>query len=148
MATEVKMEGKPNQTTPKMTIENAMINIVYTAQFAISIIQHNLELRLNHKGASLGQRRKMLFNQIFHGFKTSKYAFDELYGDYEKAWGNNFKNHDMERKNSNALARMLLLWFDRIEGYEGREDIVIDFMKKTFPEDVINDDILKEFFMK
>ena len=73
---------------------------------------------------------------------------DELYQDYIKAWKNNAKNYDEEQENANSLARLLMLWFDRVEGWEDKEKAVEEFIKTLSPEDVVSEDSLKRFKIK
>ena len=88
---------------------------------------------------------KMPFVKDLQGAKRKQ---DELYQDYIKAWKNNIKNYDEEQENANSLARLLMLWFDRVEGWEDKEKAVEEFIKTLSPEDVVSEDSLKRFKIK
>ena len=127
----------------RMSVENAEINILYTTAYAIYMIAQDAERRMNASGMSFGFRRKFLFNGILKDLKGAKRKQDELHEDYIKAWGNDFKKHDEEQLNASAVARLLLLWFDRIEGYEKRENAVLKYIANTWKEDVVTKEDLK-----
>lgn len=132
----------------RMSVENAEINILYTTAFAIYFIAQDAERRMNAAGMSLGFRRRQLFNGIIKDLQGAKRKQDELYQDYIKAWKNNAKNYDEEQENANSLARLLMLWFDRVEGWEDKEKAVEEFIKTLSPEDVVSEDSLKRFKIK
>ena len=132
----------------RMSVENAEINILYTTAFAIYFIAQDAERRMNAAGMSLGFRRRQLFNGIIKDLQGAKRKQDELYQDYIKAWKNNIKNYDEEQENANSLARLLMLWFDRVEGWEDKEKAVEEFIKTLSPEDVVSEDSLKRFKIK
>ena len=132
----------------RMSVENAEINILYTTAFAIYILAQDAERRMNNSGMSLGFRRKQLFNGIIKDLQCAKHKQDELYEDYVNAWGNNFKNYDEEQENANSLARLLMLWFDRVEGWEDKEKAVEEFIKTLSPEDSVTPEALQRFYVK
>ena len=132
----------------RMSIENAEINILYTTAFAIYILAQDAERRMNNSGMSLGFRRKQLFNGIIKDLQGAKHKQDALYDDYVKAWGNNLRNYDEEQENANSLARLLLLWFDRVEGWENKEKAVEEFIKTLSPQDAVTEESLKNFYLK
>ena len=131
-----------------MSVENAEINILYTTAFAIYFMAQDAERRMNSAGMSLGFRRRQLFNGIIKDLQGAKHKQDELYQEYIKAWKNNAKNYDEEQENANSLARLLMLWFDRVEGWEDKEKAVEEFIKTLSPEDVVSEDSLKRFKIK
>lgn len=132
----------------RMSVENAEINILYTTAFAIYFLAQDAERRMNNSGMSLGFRRKQLFNGIISDLKGAKFKQDELYQDYIKAWGNQVRNYDEEQANANSLARLLLLWFDRVEGWEEKENAVENFIKMLSPQDAVDDKDLKRFYLQ
>ena len=71
-----------------------------------------------------------------------------MYDDYVKAWGKQTKNYDEEQENANSLARLLMLWFDRVEGWEDKEKAVEEFIKTLSPEDVVTPEALQRFYVK
>lgn len=137
-----------NGIQKRMNIENAEINILYTTAFAIYLLAQDAERRMNNSGMSLGFRRKQLFNGIISDLKRVKFKQDELYQDYIKAWGNQVMNYEEEQANANSLARLLLLWFDRVEGWEEKENAVEDFIKMLSPQDAVDDKDLKRFYLQ
>ena len=147
MEKEIVKNLEPEEQS-RMSVENAEINILYTTAFAIYFIAQDAEQRMNNSGMSLGFRRRQLFNGIIKDLQGAKRKQDELYQDYIKAWGNNFKNYDEEQENANSLARLLMLWFDRVEGWEDKEKAVEEFIKTLSPEDVVSEDSLKRFKIK
>ena len=147
MEKEIVKNLEPEEQS-RMSVENAEINILYTTAFAIYFIAQDAERRMNAAGMSLGFRRRQLFNGIIKDLQGAKRKQDELYQDYIKAWGNNFKNYDEEQKNANSLARLLMLWFDRVEGWEDKEKAVEEFIKTLSPEDIVSEDSLKRFKIK
>ena len=147
MEKEIVKNLEPEEQS-RMSVENAEINILYTTAFAIYFIAQDAEQRMNAAGMSLGFRRRQLFNGIIKDLQGAKRKQDELYQDYIKAWGNNFKNYDEEQENANSLARLLMLWFDRVEGWEDKEKAVEEFIKTLSPEDVVSEDSLKRFKIK
>ena len=147
MEKEIVKNLEPEEQS-RMSVENAEINILYTTAFAIYFIAQDAERRMNAAGMSLGFRRRQLFNGIIKDLQGAKRKQDELYQDYIKAWGNNFKNYDEEQENANSLARLLMLWFDRVEGWEDKEKAVEEFIKTLSPEDVVSEDSLKRFKIK
>ena len=147
MEKEIVKNLEPEEQS-RMSVENAEINILYTAAFAIYFIAQDAERRMNAAGMSLGFRRKQLFNGIIKDLQGAKRKQDELYQDYIKAWKNNAKNYDEEQENANSLARFLMLWFDRVEGWEDKEKAVEEFIKTLSPEDVVSEDSLKRFKIK
>ena len=132
----------------RMSIENAEINILYTTAFAIYLLAQDAERRMNNSGMSLGFRRKQLFNGIIKDLQGAKRKQDELYEDYVKAWGKQTKNYDEEQENANSLARLLMLWFDRVEGWEDKEKAVEEFIKTLSPEDAVTPEALQRFYVK
>ena len=147
MEKEIVKNLEPEEQS-RMSVENAEINILYTTAFAIYFIAQDAEQRMNAAGMSLGFRRRQLFNGIIKDLQGAKRKQDELYQDYIKAWGNNFKNYDEEQENANSLARLLMLWFDRVEGWKDKEKAVEEFIKTLSPEDVVSEDSLKRFKIK
>ena len=147
MEKEIVKNLEPEEQS-RMSVENAEINILYTTAFAIYFIAQDAERRMNAAGMSLGFRRKQLFNGIIKDLQGVKRKQDELYQDYIKAWKNNIKNYDEEQENANSLARLLMLWFDRVEGWEDKEKAVEEFIKTLSPEDVVSEDSLKRFKIK
>lgn len=137
-----------NGIQKRMNVENAEINILYTTAFAIYLLAQDAERRMNNSGMSLGFRRKQLFNGIISDLKRVKFKQDELYQDYIKAWGNQVMNYEEEQANANSLARLLLLWFDRVEGWEEKENAVEDFIKMLSPQDAVDDKDLKRFYLQ
>ena len=147
MEKEIVKNLEPEEQS-RMSVENAEINILYTTAFAIYFIAQDAERRMNAAGMSLGFRRRQLFNGIIKDLQGAKRKQDELYQDYIKAWKNNTKNYDEEQENANSLARLLMLWFDRVEGREDKEKAVEEFIKTLSPEDVVSEDSLKRFKIK
>ena len=147
MEKEIVKNLEPEEQS-RMSVENAEINILYTTAFAIYFIAQDAERRMNATGMSLGFRRRQLFNGIIKDLQGAKRKQDELYQDYIKAWKNNIKNYDEEQENANSLARLLMLWFDRVEGWEDKEKAVEEFIKTLSPEDVVSEDSLKRFKIK
>ena len=147
MEKEIVKNLEPEEQS-RMSVENAEINILYTTAFAIYFIAQDAEQRMNNSGMSLGFRRRQLFNGIIKDLQRAKRTQDELYQDYIKAWKNNAKNYDEEQENANSLARLLMLWFDRVEGWEDKEKAVEEFIKTLSPEDVVSEDSLKRFKIK
>lgn len=147
MEKEIVKNLEPEEQS-RMSVENAEINILYTTAFAIYFIAQDAERRMNAAGMSLGFRRKQLFNGIIKDLQAAKRKQDELYQDYIKAWKNNAKNYDEEQENANSLARLLMLWFDRVEGWEDKEKAVEEFIKTLSPEDIVSEDSLKRFKIK
>ena len=147
MEKEIVKNLEPEEQS-RMSVENAEINILYTTAFAIYFIAQDAERRMNATGMSLGFRRRQLFNGIIKDLQGAKRKQDELYKDYIKAWKNNIKNYDEEQENANSLARLLMLWFDRVEGWEDKEKAVEEFIKTLSPEDIVSEDSLKRFKIK
>ena len=147
MEKEIVKNLEPEEQS-RMSVENAEINILYTTAFAIYFIAQDAERRMNAAGMSLGFRRRQLFNGIIKDLQAAKRKQDELYKDYIKAWKNNIKNYDEEQENANSLARLLMLWFDRVEGWEDKEKAVEEFIKTLSPEDIVSEDSLKRFKIK
>ena len=147
MEKEIVKNLEPEEQS-RMSVENAEINILYTTAFAIYFIAQDAERRMNAAGMSLGFRRRQLFNGIIKDLQGVKRKQDELYKDYIKAWKNNIKNYDEEQENANSLARLLMLWFDRVEGWEDKEKAVEEFIKTLSPEDIVSEDSLKRFKIK
>ena len=147
MEKEIVKNLEPEEQS-RMSVENAEINILYTTAFAIYFIAQDAEQRMNAAGMSLGFRRRQLFNGIIKDLQGAKRKQDELYQDYIKAWKNNIKNYDEEQENANSLARLLMLWFDRVEGWEDKEKAVEEFIKTLSPEDIVSEDSLKRFKIK
>lgn len=147
MEKEIVKNLEPEEQS-RMSVENAEINILYTTAFAIYFIAQDAERRMNAAGMSLGFRRRQLFNGIIKDLQGAKRKQDELYKDYIKAWKNNIKNYDEEQENANSLARLLMLWFDRVEGWEDKEKAVEEFIKTLSPEDIVSEDSLKRFKIK
>ena len=147
MEKEIVKNLEPEEQS-RMSVENAEINILYTTAFAIYFIAQDAERRMNAAGMSLGFRRRQLFNGIIKDLQGAKRKQDELYQDYIKAWKNNAKNYDEEQENANSLARLLMLWFDRVEGWEDKEKAVEEFIKTLSPEDIVGEDSLKRFKIK
>ena len=147
MEKEIVKNLEPEEQS-RMSVENAEINILYTTAFAIYFIAQDAERRMNAAGMSLGFRRRQLFNGIIKDLQGVKRKQDELYKDYIKAWKNNIKNYDEEQENANSLARLLMLWFDRVEGWEDKEKAVEEFIKTLTPEDIVRKDNLKRFKIK
>ena len=147
MEKEIVKNLEPEEQS-RMSVENAEINILYTAAFAIYFIAQDAERRMNAAGMSLGFRRRQLFNGIIKDLQGAKRKQDELCDDYVKAWGKQTKNYDEEQENANSLARLLMLWFDRVEGWEDKEKAVEEFIKTLSPEDIVSEDSLKRFKIK
>ena len=147
MEKEIVKNLEPEEQS-RMSVENAEINILYTTAFAIYFIAQDAEQRMNNSGMSLGFRRRQLFNGIIKDLQGAKRKQDELYQDYIKAWKNNAKNYDEEQENANSLARLLMLWFDRVEGWEDKEKAVEEFIKTLSPEDVVTPEALQRFYVK
>ena len=147
MGKEIVKNLEPEEQS-RMSVENSEINILYTTAFAIYILAQDAERRMNNSGMSLGFRRKQLFNGIIKDLQNAKHKQDELYDDYVKAWGKQTKNYDEEQENANSLARLLMLWFDRVEGWEDKEKAVEEFIKTLSPEDAVTPEVLQRFYVR
>lgn len=147
MEKEIVKNLEPEEQS-RMSVENAEINVLYTTAFAIYLIAQDAEQRMNAAGMSFGFRRRQLFNGIIKDLQGAKRKQDELYQDYIKAWKNNIKNYDEEQENANSLARLLMLWFDRVEGWEDKEKAVEEFIKTLSPEDVVTPEALQRFYVR
>ena len=133
---------------PKMLVENAEIGMLYTAAFAIYLIAQDAERRMNSKGSSMGFERKMLFNGIIKDLQGAKKKQDRLYEDYIKAWKDKVENYDEEQENASVLAKLLMLWYDRVQGYADREKAVIETIQQLWPSEIVSDSDINRFEMR
>lgn len=133
---------------PKMLVENAEIGMLYTAAFAIYLIAQDAERRMNSKGSSMGFERKMLFNGIIKDLQGAKKKQDRLYEDYIKAWKDKVENYDEEQENASVLAKLLMLWYDRVQGYSDREKAVIETIQQLWPSEIVSDSDINRFEMR
>ena len=138
----------PANEQPKMLVENAEIGMLYTAAFAIYIIAQDAERRMNSKGSSMGFERKMLFNGIIKDLQGAKKKQDRLYEDYIKAWKDKVENYDEEQENASVLAKLLMLWYDRVQGYADREKAVIETIQQLWPSEIVSDSDINRFEMR
>ena len=138
----------PASEQATMPVENAEIGMLYTAAFAIYLIAQDAERRMNSKGSSMGFERKMLFNGIIKDLQGAKKKQDRLYKDYIKAWGNKLKNYDEEQENASVLAKLLMLWYDRVQGYADREKVIIESIQQLWPSEILKDSDIKRFDLR
>ena len=138
----------PASEQATMPVENAEIGMLYTAAFAIYLMAQDAERRMNSKGSSMGFERKMLFNGIIKDLQGAKKKQDRLYKDYIKAWGNKLKNYDEEQENSAGLAKLLMLWYDRVQGYADREKVIIESIQQLWPSEILKDSDIKRFDLR
>lgn len=138
----------PANEQATMPIENAEIGILYTTAFAIYFIAQDAERRMNSKGCTMRFERKRLFNGIIKDLQGAKYKQDQLYEDYIKAWGNKLQNFDEEQENASVLAKLLMLWYDRVQGYADREKVIIESIQKLWPSEILTDSDIKRFDMR
>lgn len=137
----------PASEQATMSVENAEIGILYTTAFAIYFIAHDAERRMNSKGSAMKFDRKMLFNGIIKDLQGAKKKQDQLYEDYITAWGNKLKNYDEEQENASVLAKLLMLWYDRVQGYADREKVIIEYIQQLWPGEILTDSDLRRFDM-
>ena len=137
----------PASEQATMSVENAEIGILYTTAFAIYFIAHDAERRMNSTGSAMKFDRKMLFNGIIKDLQGAKKKQDRLYKDYIKAWGNKLKNYDEEQENASVLAKLLMLWYDRVQGYADREKVIIEYIQQLWPGEILTDSDLRRFDM-
>lgn len=130
-----------------INIEDAEVNIMYTTAFALYIIANDAEKRMLSDNMKLKYRSKQLFNGIINDLKCAKKKHDELYQDYVTAWKGNIKNYDEEQENAYSLARLLMLWFDRIAGFDDKEKQVEEFIRQISEKDVVTEESLKRFYV-
>lgn len=132
----------------RMSPENAEINLMYLMSYAIWFLADDVERRLAGAGERLRFHQRQAFNNMIKHLKGAKCQHDILFQDYVVAWNNEVKNYDMEQRNANTLARLALLFYDRVLGYEAREECVEDMLLRDFPEEDISAEVLQRFHMK
>ena len=147
MEKEIVKNLEPEEQS-RMSVENAEINILYTTAFAIYFIAQDAERRMNAAGMSLGFRRRQLFNGIIKDLQGAKRKQDELYQDYIKAWKDKVENYDEEQENASVLAKLLMLWYDRVQGYADREKAVIETIQRLWPSEIVLDSDINRFEMR
>ena len=137
----------PASEQATMSVENAEIGILYTTAFAIYFIAHDAERRMNSKGGAMKFDRKMLFNGIIKDLQGAKKKQDQLYEYYITAWGDKLQNYDEEEENASVLAKLLMLWYDRVQGYADREKVIIEYIQQLWPGEILTDSDLRRFDM-
>lgn len=141
----------PEQRAAELGIspmENAEINAMYTTAFAIYFLAQDAErLMAQHKRA-FAFEQKQHFNNLIKALKTAKYEQDRLYEDYVRAWGSDIEKYTDEQQNANDLARLIMLWWDRVDGYHSRVAAVEKFIRENFPGSEVTDNDLESFRMK
>lgn len=130
-----------------MSPENVEINLMYLAAYAIWFLADDAERRMSLKKQTFHFKQKQRFNRIMEHLKGVKQQHDLLFEDYVTAWGNKASNYDGEQFNANVIARLLLLFYDRVLCNGTREDAVFEFLR-SFPEEDINEEVLKRFYMQ
>lgn len=130
-----------------MLPENVEINLMYLMAYAIWFLADDAERRMSPKEQGLHFQQKQRFNRIIEHLKGAKQQHDLLFEDYVTAWGNKASNYDGEQFNANIVARLLLLFYDRVLCNGAREDEVFKLLR-SFPEEDINEEVLKRFYVK
>ena len=130
-----------------MLPENVEINLMYLMAYAIWFLADDAERRMAPKEQSLHFQQKQRFNRMMEHLRGVKQQHDLLFEDYVTAWGNKTSNYDGEQFNANIIARLLLLFYDRVLCNGAREDEVFKLLR-SFPEEDINEEVLKRFYMK
>ena len=130
-----------------MLPENVEINLMYLMAYSIWFLADDAERRMAPKEQSLHFQQKQRFNRMMEHLKGVKQQHDLLFEDYVTAWGNNRENYDGEQFNANVITRLLLLFYDRVLCNGAREDEVFKLLR-SFPEEDINEEVLKRFYMK
>lgn len=128
-------------------VEAQEINVAYTAAYSLWFILDDARFRLNKSNMELDKKRRRHFAKLKVYIDKAKEAADELYKDYYKCWGSNIEKLDQEQACANSLARLMLLWQDRVGGYEGREKALFDLFS-SMPMECIGEKELSRFFMK
>ena len=130
-----------------MLPENVEINLMYLMAYSIWFLADDAERRMAPKEQSLHFQQKQRFNRMMEHLRGVKQQHDLLFEDYVTAWGNNRGNYDGEQFNANVITRLLLLFYDRVLCNGAREDEVFKLLR-SFPEEDINEEALKRFYMK
>ena len=130
-----------------MLPENVEINIMYLMAYFIWFLADDAERRMAPKEQSLHFQQKQRFNRMMEHLRGVKQQHDLLFEDYVTAWGNKKENYDGEQFNANVITRLLLLFYDRVLCNGAREDEVFKLLR-SFPEEDINEEVLKRFYMK
>lgn len=130
-----------------MLPENVEINLMYLMAYSIWFLADDAERRMAPKEQSLHFQQKQRFNRMMEHLRGVKQQHDLLFEDYVTAWGNNRENYDGEQFNANVITRLLLLFYDRVLCNGAREDEVFKLIR-SFPEEDIDEEVLKRFYMK
>lgn len=130
-----------------MLPENVEINLMYLMAYAIWFLSDDAERRMAPKGKGLHFQQKQRFNRMMEHLRGVKQQYDLLFEDYVTAWGDKTSNYDGEQFNANIVARLLLLFYDRVLCNSVRENEVFKLLR-SFPEEDINEEVLERFYMK
>lgn len=144
---EDKAPMKDGTGMKHMLPENVEINVMYLMAYAIWFLADDAQRRLEAKDQDLHHTQKQAFNGMINALKRVKLTHDIMFQDYVTAWGNKIENYDGEQFNANVIARLLLLFYDRVLCNGTREDAVFSLIR-SFPEEDISEDVLKRFYMK
>lgn len=153
-----KKTHSPNSTADKapmkdgtgmrhMLPENVEINLMYLMAYAIWFLADDAERRMAAKSTGLHFQQKQRFNRMMEHLRGVKQQHDLLFEDYVTAWGNKASNYDGEQFNANLVARLLLLFYDRVLCNGKRENEVFKLLR-SFPEEDITEEVLKRFYMQ
>lgn len=141
----------PEQKAAELGIspmENAEVNAMYTTAFALYFLAQDAERRMNRHKRAFVFEQKQHFNDLIKALKRAKYEQDCLYEDYIRAWGDEFEKYMDEQRNANDLARLIMLWWDRVDGYYDRVIAVEKFIRENFEGSEVTDEDLESFKMR
>lgn len=130
-----------------MSPENVEINLMYLMAYSIWFLADDAERRLSVKKQAFHHRAKQAFGRMIEALKTVKRQHDIVYEDYVDAWGTTTENYDGEQFNANVVTRLLLLFYDRVLCNGARENEVFRLLR-SFPQEDIDEEVLKRFYMK
>lgn len=132
----------------KITVQSVETNVLYMGVMALDLIIRDAERRMRAVGGGFKQSKKMMFNRFIESVKTACLMAERLQDDVvDSTAKSSYKDYDVWLGEANELARLILLFADKAT-VEGNSEAVFDRLDSLKGEGIIDDEALKNFYLR
>lgn len=130
------------------TVLDLEANMIYQLVSVLTLYVDDIERSLHGRDREFRFGKKMLFKRIKESAQAVGFAYDELMGDIIKD-AKTAKNYQEWQEESNYLARVLLLYIEKISPSPKAQSELYDWLKQREGGlGILRDDELKRFYIQ
>lgn len=130
------------------TVLDLEANMIYQLVSVLTLYVDDIERSLHGRDREFRFGKKMLFKRIKESAQAVGFAYDELMGDIIKD-AKTAKNYQEWQEESNYLARVLLLYIEKISPSTKAQSELYDWLKQREGGlGILGEDELKRFYIQ